>query len=200
MGFYIRCPYYKSSASYGSDTIVCEDTHRSFGSFEKKNKQLETVCEKNWESCPYAIALNELYEREEGMNLTEREEAHLKHTCKAQKQEMAKLKKRLTLTEREKDKAARDETAALHLAKQRELKIKKLSEKAMLLEEEKKGLLALIGYMAKKSGITDFTLYQVQRHGRRYDTRYRVDTETAPDGVKEIKRVYIETLEKEKEE
>ena len=88
MGFYVNCPYYKSSAAYGSSTIVCEDTPRDFKTFEKKNEWLEHVCQDDWKSCPYAQGLNGLYERTEKMNLTKKEREHLEYTCKQQKAEL----------------------------------------------------------------------------------------------------------------
>ena len=192
MGFYVNCPYYKSSAAYGSSTIVCEDTPRDFKTFEKKNEWLEHVCQDDWKSCPYAQGLNGLYERIEHMNLTKRERERLEYTCKQQKAELVKVKKRMKQAENHADKKEREERAAKHLADVRTGEASKLREKIMILEEQQKGLLALIGFMAHKTGFSDFSLNQIQRFGRRYETNYRVDTETAADGVEEIKRVYIE--------
>lgn len=90
----------------------------------------------------------------------------------------------------------RDEYAAKHLAKVRSEEVERLHEKIVILQEQQKGLLALIGYMSHKTGFSDFSLNQIQRFGRRYETNYRVDSETAADGVEEIKRVYIEHVVK----
>lgn len=200
MGFYVRCPYYVSSAAYGSSTIVCEDTSRDFGSFAKKNEQLEHVCQDDWKSCQYAKELNDLYERTEGMNLTRREKEHLQHTCEAQKSEMVKLKKRMKLNEHRLEQKERDTYAAEHLAKAKAKEVLQLKEKIFIQEEQERALMALIGYMAHKTGFSDFSLNQIQRFGRQYDTRYRIDSETASDGVEEIKRVYIEHSLKENQE
>ncbi len=197
MGYYVNCPFYVSSARRGSTTIVCEDTHRDFGTLAKKNWQLEHVCQDDWKSCIYAQALTALYERMDGMNLTRREKEHLQHTCEAQKAEMIKLKKRMKLAERHLEKKDRDEKAALHLADVKSKQVAQLQERVMIKEEQERGLLALIGYMANKTGIKDFSLNQVQRYGKAYETMCRVDTETADDGVEEIKRVYIEQRPKE---
>lgn len=199
MGYYVKCPYYINGQKKPTATIVCEDTHRDFGTVEKKNWQLEHVCQNDWKSCPFAQALNDLYERTEDMNLTRREKEHLQHTCEAQKAEMIKLKKRMKFAERHLEKKDRDEKAALHLADVKAKQVAQLQEKLMIKEEQERGLLALIGYMADKSGIKDFSLNQVQRYGKAYDTLCRVDTETADDGVDEIKRVYIELVKKEAE-
>lgn len=200
MGFYVNCPYYKSSAAYGSSTIVCEDTPRDFKTFEKKNEWLEHVCQDDWKSCPYAQGLNGLYERTEKMNLTKKEREHLEYTCKQQKAELVKAKKRMKFAEHKAEQKGRDEYAAKHLAKVRSEEVERLHEKIMILQEQQKGLLALIGYMSHKTGFSDFSLNQIQRFGRRYETNYRVDSETAADGVEEIKRVYIEHVVKGEED
>lgn len=197
MSYYVQCPYYVSSAKRGSATIVCEDTHRYFFTLDRKNWQLEHVCQNDWQSCPYAQALNDLYERTEKMNLTRKEKEHLEHTCEAQKTEMVKLKKHVKRLERDLEQKARNEYAAEHLAKSRMKEILRLKEELMLECEKERGLLALIGYMAHKTGFSDFSLNQIQRFGRRYETKYRIDSETAADGVEEIKRVYIEHTKKE---
>lgn len=199
MGFYVNCPYYKSSAAYGSSTIVCEDTPRDFKTFEKKNEWLEHVCQDDWKSCPFAQGLNGLYERTEKMNLTRKEREHMEYTCKQQKAELVKVKKRMRLAEHKCEQKERDEYAAKHLAKVRTDEVEKLHDKITLLQEQQRGLLALIGFISHKTGISDFTLGQIQRFGRRYETMCRVDTETASDGVEEIKRVYIEHVLKEKD-
>lgn len=200
MGYYVKCPYYINGQKKPTATIVCEDTHRDFGTVEKKNWQLEHVCQNDWKSCPFAQALNDLYERTEDMNLTRREKEHLQHTCEAQKSEMIKLKKRMKWSEHKLEQKERDAAAAEHLAQARADQIQKLKADLFLKEEQERGLLALIGYMAHKTGFADFSLNQIQRFGRRYETNYRVDTETTADGVEEIKRVYIEHRLKDDQE
>ena len=200
MGYYVKCPYYINGQKKPTATIVCEDTHRDFGTVEKKNWQLEHVCQNDWKSCPFAQALNDLYERTEDMNLTRREKEHLQHTCEAQKSEMIKLKKRMKWSEHKLEQKERDAAAAEHLAQSRAYQIQKLKTDLFIKEEQERGLLALIGYMAHKTGFADFSLNQIQRFGRRYETNYRVDTETAADGVEEIKRVYIEHQLKDDQE
>lgn len=133
------------------------------------------------------------------MNLTKKEREHLEYTCKQQKAELVKVKKRMKFAEHKAEQKERDEYAAKHLAKVRTDEVERLHEKIMILQEQQRGLLALIGFMSHKTGISDFTLGQIQRFGRRYETKYRVDTETASDGVEEIKRVYIEHSLKEKD-
>lgn len=200
MGYYVKCPYYINGQKKPTATIVCEDTHRDFGTVAKKNWQLEHVCQNDWTSCPYAQELNDLYERTEGMNLTRKEKEHLQHTCEAQKTEMIKLKKRMKWSEHKLQQKERDVFAAEHLAESRAKQNQKLREELFLKEEQEKALLALIGYMAHKTGFSDFSLNQIQRFGRAYDTRYRIDSETASDGVEEIKRVYIEHSLKDDQE
>lgn len=200
MGYYVKCPYYLSSAKKGSTTIVCEDTHRDFFTLEKKNWQLEHVCQNDWTSCPHAQELNTLYERTDGMNLTRKEREHLEHTCMSQKTEMVRIKKRMKMLERKLEQSERDARAAEHLARARAQEGLRLKEKIFIQEEQERGLLALIGYMAHKTGFADFSLNQIQRFGKRYDTKYRIDSETAADGVEEIKRVYIEHTEKDDQE
>jgi len=132
MGYYVKCPYYINGQKKPTATIVCEDTHRDFGTVEKKNWQLEHVCQDDWKSCPFAQALNDLYERTEDMNLTRREKEHLQHTCEAQKSEMIKLKKRMKWSEHKMEQKERDAAAAEHLAQSRAYQIQKLKTDVLL--------------------------------------------------------------------
>lgn len=193
MGYYVRCPYYLSGQKKPTATIVCEDTHRDFGTLEKKNWQLQNICQNDWKSCRYAQELNALYERTEGMNLTRKEQEHLKHTCEAQKTEMVKLKKRMKQIAHSLDKKNRDEKAALHLAEVREKEIEKLNNNLFLEKERQRGLLALAGYIAKHTGTDEFRIDQVQMYGKRYDTVAQVEVE--PNG-----NLHVHIVHKEKGE
>lgn len=62
MGRYILCPFFKNEKK-GRPTISCEDCIRYFGTVEKREAYFKKYCEANWEGCPGAKRLNEMYER-----------------------------------------------------------------------------------------------------------------------------------------
>lgn len=71
MGFYILCPYFLHEQAK-RPTISCEDCIRYFGSMEEKLRHIETYCEKDWQKCPAAASLNEMYERIDTMQADEK--------------------------------------------------------------------------------------------------------------------------------
>lgn len=93
MGRFALCPYFHSEKRL---SISCEDTVRQFYSKADKNRQLKNHCDSDWESCPYADALNELYERMDHMSTQkDRELAALSHLAQSRKIENEKLRQRL---------------------------------------------------------------------------------------------------------
>ena len=71
MGFYILCPYFLHEQAK-RPTISCEDCIRHFGSLDKKLWHIEHYCEADWEKCPAAAKLNEMYERIDNMQADEK--------------------------------------------------------------------------------------------------------------------------------
>lgn len=62
MGFYITCPYFMHQ-QHKRPTISCEDCVRLFESNEEKFDYIKKYCEEDWKACPFAVRLNEIYER-----------------------------------------------------------------------------------------------------------------------------------------
>ena len=87
------CPFFHSEKKL---SISCEDTVRQFYKKTEKRKQLKDHCDSDWESCQYAIALNNLYERMDEMkNQKDRDIAALEHIAASRKTENEKLRQRL---------------------------------------------------------------------------------------------------------
>ena len=195
MGFYIQCPFYLTHRNW-SASITCEDTQRWYRTKELRDRHIDTVCEKNWKDCPHAQKLLTFYERTESMNLTRKEREHLELTCESQKTEMAKLKKQIHKLDKDLDAKDREIRALEYLEQSKDKKVKSQAEKIFLMQEEIRGLLALIGYGTDAAGMDSFTLNRVQQYAKKWDVRYRVEPYEAEDGVKEINRIYIERTEK----
>ena len=93
MGIFAVCPFFLSEKKL---SISCEDTVRQFYNRKDKKAQLKDFCESDWESCPYADALNQLYERMDHMKTQqERDIAALEHLAAARKKENEELRQRL---------------------------------------------------------------------------------------------------------
>ena len=93
MGRFALCPYFMSEKRL---SISCEDTVRQFYSKGEKTKQLNCYCDRDWKSCRYAIALNDLYERMDDMETQkDRDIAALEHIAAARKKENEELRQRL---------------------------------------------------------------------------------------------------------
>jgi len=72
-GRYTLCPYYRDEKN---KSISCEDTFRTFRWKSKKKEWMDTYCDKDWSSCPYAQDLTKMYEAVEKGD-TMAEENHL---------------------------------------------------------------------------------------------------------------------------
>lgn len=59
-GRYTLCPYYKWNYEA---RITCEDVFRRFDSEDECSAWMDMYCDNEWMKCPYAIDLNEAYER-----------------------------------------------------------------------------------------------------------------------------------------
>lgn len=93
MGRFALCPYFHSEKRL---SISCEDTIRQFYNKQDKVAHLDQHCDKDWESCQYAIALNELYERMDHMkSQKDRDIAALEHLAQSRKKENEELRQRL---------------------------------------------------------------------------------------------------------
>ncbi|MDO4486059.1 MAG: hypothetical protein Q4C46_05615 [Bacillota bacterium] len=82
------CPYYRDEKNL---SISCEDTFRRFRWPAQKVRWMDDYCDKDWESCPYAQDLNNLYRKiergDEEMNSVER----LRQKNKALEKEQRRL-------------------------------------------------------------------------------------------------------------
>lgn len=93
MGRFAVCPFFSSEKNL---SISCEDTVRQFYTKQDKQKQLKNFCDSDWQSCRYAIALNNLYERMDQMKTQkDRDIAALEHLAQARKKENEELRQRL---------------------------------------------------------------------------------------------------------
>jgi len=61
MARYTLCPFFEHGER--KSRITCEDTYRWFDSDEEKESWMDTYCDNEWTECPYAIDLNEAYDR-----------------------------------------------------------------------------------------------------------------------------------------
>jgi len=93
MGRFALCPYFHSEKRL---SISCEDTVRQFYSKKDKLKRLSEYCDKDWEKCQHAVALNDLYERMDEMKTQrDRDLAAFEHLAAARKKENEELRQRL---------------------------------------------------------------------------------------------------------
>ena len=83
---YTICPYYIDD---NKKTVSCEDVIRRFASYHSKNKWMNKHCDKDWQSCPYAESLGQMYERI-GAGSDEAQEM-LKHKAEALQRENKKM-------------------------------------------------------------------------------------------------------------
>ena len=58
MGMYILCPYFKRERK---KSITCEDTIRSYPTLKDKRDILNDYCASEWKRCPFASALEHIY-------------------------------------------------------------------------------------------------------------------------------------------
>lgn len=88
------CPFYKDEKN---KSISCEDVYRSFPSVKKKYAWMDMYCDEwDWMKCPYAVDLNEAYERlEKGDN-----KALEKHEIEALKKELRSISTKLGKAEK----------------------------------------------------------------------------------------------------
>jgi valyl-tRNA synthetase len=87
------CPFFRSEKRL---SISCEDTVRQFYCKHAKEKQMANFCDSYWETCRYAIALNNLYERMDHMKTQqERDLAAMTHLAEARKKENDAVRQQL---------------------------------------------------------------------------------------------------------
>ena len=114
---YTLCPYYVNDRRR---SISCEDVFRRYDSYAEKYKWMDTYCDSDWQECPYAKALDKVYEQIEKGDMR----ALDRHRESAQHEEMRKLSS--ALGRAEKGLRTRDE------------KIKELRRRAKVLEDKSK--------------------------------------------------------------
>lgn len=82
------CPYYLSD---NDKSVTCEDTIRQFRTRELKRSYLqEYCCSFRWKDCPYARALDQVYEKI-SMHPEEAESIYYEHQIQAIKKELARV-------------------------------------------------------------------------------------------------------------
>lgn len=95
-GHYTMCPYYRDEKN---KSISCEDTFRRFTSRKKKYKWMSNFCDDSWSDCPYAQALNDLWERID-MG-ADKDIELLEHQLREVKREQKKLSSQLGKAEKQ---------------------------------------------------------------------------------------------------
>ena len=82
----ILCPYYKRERK---KSITCEDTVRRYSDKAEKRRMIKSYCSSRWKDCPYADALNRIYE----MDIPEHElkEKIMENQVKEMQKEINKL-------------------------------------------------------------------------------------------------------------
>ena len=80
------CPYYRDEKNL---SISCEDTFRRFRWPAQKKRHLDTYCDKNWQACPHAKRLTELYSSMEGEDMNSKIKK-LQHENEELKKELRK--------------------------------------------------------------------------------------------------------------
>lgn len=80
------CPYYRDEKNL---SISCEDTFRRFRWPAQKKRHLDTYCDKNWQECPHAKRLTELYSSMEGEDVNSKIKK-LQHENEELKKELRK--------------------------------------------------------------------------------------------------------------
>jgi len=81
------CPFYRDEKNL---SISCEDTFRRFRWPAQKKAWLDEKCDKDWESCPYARELMELYDNMGECDM-ENKILKLEHEKKALEKELRKV-------------------------------------------------------------------------------------------------------------
>lgn len=102
---YTLCPYFEYE--YGK-RITCEDVYRRFDDEQSKWSWMDMYCDSNWMSCPYAIELNEAYERlEKGdkMAVEEHKKEALKKELDSTAMKLGRVEKKLARTQKKLDEA-----------------------------------------------------------------------------------------------
>lgn len=153
MGRFALCPYFHSEKRL---SISCEDTVRQFYSKKDKVAQLDKHCDKDWESCQYAIALNELYERMDHMKTQkDRDIAALEHLAQSRKKENEELRQRLGYVN------ARNQSLEMMLGY--------LCDKYGVTEVDVNAMTEFFGKYTvnwKKTNENSIAIEKVQKHGR----------------------------------
>lgn len=110
MARYTLCPFFEHGERKAR--ITCEDTYRWFDSDEEKWSWMNMYCDNEWTKCPYAIELNEAYERLEKGD----EKALENHEIEALKKELKGMATKLGTAEKKLERAQKrvDELAAIN--------------------------------------------------------------------------------------
>ena len=73
------CPYYRDEKNL---SISCEDTFHRFRWAAQKRRHMDTFCDKDWKSCPYAQEIGAMYEKGDYMDEVKRAAFELEATKK----------------------------------------------------------------------------------------------------------------------
>ena len=110
MARYTLCPFFVHDKR--KSRISCEDTYRWFDSDEEKDIWMDKYCDNEWTECPYAIELNEAYDRLEKGDVMALEN----HEIEALKKELKGMATKLGTAEKKLERAQKrvEELAAIN--------------------------------------------------------------------------------------
>lgn len=110
MARYTLCPFFEHGERKAR--ITCEDTYRWFDSDEEKWSWMDRYCDNEWTKCPYAIELNEAYERLEKGDVMALEN----HKIEALEKELKSMTTKLGTAEKKLERAQKrvDELTAIN--------------------------------------------------------------------------------------
>ena len=123
------CPYYRDEKNL---SISCEDTFHRFRWAAQKRRHMDTFCDKDWKSCPYAQEIGAMYEKGDYMDEVKRAAFELEATKKELRKTATMLGK-AQKREKEKDEKIRDlqnsNRALMDIHMREKKRLKELTEK-----------------------------------------------------------------------
>lgn len=191
MGFYIKCPFFVHQ-QHKRPTISCEDCVRLFESNEVKFDYIKKYCEDQWQTCPFAIALTEIYERtiymdekDSKLYVAQKELEMSREYNKKLLSDIGRLNKKVeaqekTITEKERTIASMNEVAKMNHKCYRE-ELQALRTRSGNLEKQKQWAESVLAaVLIKNSKMSDTIRLDMKELGElmvKYQLRFEMDEE-----------------------
>lgn len=192
------CPFYRDEKNL---SISCEDVFRRFRWKSQKERWLDKFCDKDWQDCPHAIELNEMYEKMgDLMNEKDKRLEELEHQLKAVKKELRKTATMLGKTE--KRDSAKEQQIKEFRKKNRMLEKRYMEYSKKLAQDEKhfermenqlKGIAGMyegrLAYLISELGDGTFSEndFREWQKGKEYALTYDAKTQLYKAEVRECK-------------